>query len=52
MRLSLMSGIVLFVAGVPSALVQESKLSEERKAQLIKRFPKSDANKDGKLDDA
>ncbi len=52
MRLSLMSGIVLCVAGVPSALVQESKLSEERKAQLIKRFPKSDANKDGKLDDA
>ncbi len=44
--------LMLSVAGVPSALAQESTLSEERKAQLIKRFPKSDANKDGNLDDA
>ena len=52
MRLSLILGFVLFVAGVPSALAQESRLSEEQKSKLIKRFPKSDANKDGKLDDA
>jgi hypothetical protein len=44
--------LVVFVAGVPSALAQESRLSEKQKSQLIKRFPKSDANKDGKLDDA
>ncbi len=44
--------LVVFLPGVLSAVAQESELSEERKSQLIKRFPKSDANKDGKLDDA
>lgn len=44
--------IVMFCAGAPSVFAQESKLSEEQKSKLIKRFPKSDANKDGKLDDA
>ena len=44
--------LVVFVAGVPSAIAQESRLSEKQKSQLIKRFPKSDANKDGKLDAA
>jgi hypothetical protein len=43
--------IVMSCAGAPFAFAQESKLSEKRKAQLIKRFPKSDANKDGELDD-
>lgn len=57
MRSSLMLVLVVFAAGVPSAVsqeaaAQESKLSEKQKSQLIKRFPKSDANKDGKLDDA
>jgi hypothetical protein len=50
--MSLMLVLVVFVAGVPSAEAQESRLSEKQKSQLIKRFPKSDANKDGKLDDA
>jgi lysophospholipase L1-like esterase len=44
--------LLLLVAAVPSALAQESKLSEDQKSKLIKRFPNSDANKDGKLDDA
>lgn len=54
----MMSGISLFlfhvllVAGVPSASAQVSKITEKQKSQLIKRFPKSDANKDGNLDDA
>ena len=52
MRTTLMLVIVVFCAGVPSAFAQESKLSEKQKTQLIKRFPKSDANKDGELDDA
>lgn len=52
MRMSLMLALVVFVAGVPSAVAQESRLSEKQKSQLIKRFPKSDANNDGKLDDA
>ena len=47
MRTNLMLVIVMFCAGAPFAFAQESKLSEKRKAQLIKRFPKSDANKDG-----
>lgn len=51
MRTKLMLAIVMFCAGAPSVFAQESKLSEKRKAQLIKRFPKSDANKDGELDD-
>ena len=51
MRTKLMLIIVMFCAGAPSVFAQESKLSEKRKAQLIKRFPKSDANKDGELDD-
>ena len=46
-----MLAIVMFCAGAPFAFAQESNLSEKRKAQLIKRFPKSDANKDGELDD-
>jgi len=50
--MSLMLVLVVFVAGVPSAIAQESRLSEKQKSQLIKRFPKSDANKDGKLDAA
>ncbi len=52
MRMFLILVLVVFVAGVPSAVAQESELSEKRKSQLIKRFPKSDENKDGKLDDA
>jgi len=44
--------LVVLVAGVSPAVAQESGLSEKQKSQLIKRFPKSDANKDGKLDDA
>lgn len=44
--------LVVVVAGIPSAEAQESVLSEKQKSQLIKRFPKSDANQDGKLDDA
>ena len=57
MRTSLMLVLVVFAAGVPSAVAQEaaaqeSKLSEKQKSQFIKRFPKSDANKDGKLDDS
>ena len=52
MRMFLTLALVVFVAGVPSAEAQESRLSEKQKSQLIKRFPKSDANKDGKLDDA
>ncbi len=52
MRMFLILVLVVFVAGVPSAVAQESEPSEKRKSQLIKRFPKSDANKDGKLDDA
>ncbi len=51
MHTKLMLIIVMFCAGAPSVFAQESKLSEKRKAQLIKRFPKSDANKDGELDD-
>jgi len=51
MRATLMLAIVMFCAGAPFVFAQESKLSEKRKAQLIKRFPKSDANKDGELDD-
>jgi hypothetical protein len=50
--MSLMLALAVFVAGAPSALAQESRLSEKQKNQLIKRFPKSDVNKDGKLDDA
>jgi hypothetical protein len=50
--MSLMLALVVFVAGVPSAMAQESGISEKQKSQLIKRFPKSDANRDGKLDDA
>ncbi len=42
---------VMLVAGVPSALAQKPKVTEKQRNQLIKRFPKSDANKDGKLDD-
>ena len=52
MHMSLMLVLVVFIAGVPSAIAQESRLSEKQKSQLIKRFPKSDANKDGKLDAA
>ena len=52
MRMSLMLLFVVFVAGVSSAVAQEPTLSEKQKSQLIQRFPKSDANKDGKLDDA
>ena len=44
--------LTVSVAGVPSAVAQESRLSEKQKGQLIQRFPRSDANKDGKLDDA
>jgi hypothetical protein len=51
MRMFIMLVLVVFVVGVASAVAQESGLSEKRKSQLIKRFPKSDANKDGKLDD-
>ncbi len=52
MRLYLILVLVVFVAGVPSAVAQESKLNERQKSQLLKRFPNTDANKDGKLDDA
>jgi len=52
MRMSLTLAFVVFVAGVPSAEPQESRLSEKQKSRLIKRFPNTDANKDGKLDDA
>ena len=52
MRIYLMLVLAVFVDGVPSAVAQESKLSEKQKSQLIKRFPNADANKDGKLDDA
>ena len=56
MRSTMMLVLVVFVAGVQSAaaqeaIAQESKLSEKQKSQLIIRFPKSDANKDGELDD-
>jgi len=43
---------VMFVADAFSVLAQESKPTEKQKSQLLIRFPKSDANKDGKLDDA
>ncbi|PHS15834.1 MAG: hypothetical protein COA78_04670, partial [Blastopirellula sp.] len=52
MRIYLMLVLAVFVVGVPSAVAQESKLSEKQKSQLLKRFPKADANKDGKLDDS
>ena len=51
MRMSFMAALVMVVAGVPLALAQESRLSEKQKSQLIKRFPRSDSNMDGKLDD-
>jgi len=44
--------LTVSVAGVPSAVAQESRLREKQKGQLIQRFPRFDANKDGKLDDA
>jgi lysophospholipase L1-like esterase len=50
--MSLILALAVLVAGVPSAVAQESRLSEKQKSQLIRRFPRSDANKDGKLDDA
>lgn len=48
--ISLVLVVVMFIAGVSTALAQEPKLTEKQKSQLIIRFPKSDANKDGKLD--
>ena len=43
---------VLFIAAASSVLGQEANVTEKQRSKLIKRFPKSDANKDGKLDDA
>lgn len=51
-RISLVLVVVMLVAGVPSVLAQEANVTEKQKSKLINRFPKSDANKDGKLDDA
>jgi lysophospholipase L1-like esterase len=50
--ISLVLVVVMLVAGVPSAVAQEANVTEKQRSKLIKRFPKSDANKDGKLDDA
>lgn len=49
---SLVLVVAIFVADVPFALAQEANVTEKQRSKLIKRFPKSDANKDGKLDDA
>lgn len=50
--ISLVLVVVMFIAGISTALAQESRLTEKQKSQLIIRFPKSDVNKDGKLDEA
>jgi len=50
--ISLVLVVVMLVAGVPSVLAQEANVIEKQRSKLINRFPKSDANKDGKLDDA
>lgn len=42
---------VIFIAAGFSVLAQEANVTEKQKSKFIKRFPKSDANKDGKLDD-
>ena len=42
---------VMFIAAASSVLGQEANVTEKQRIKLIKRFPKSDANKDGKLDD-
>ena len=42
---------VMFIAAASSVLGQEANVTEKQRSKLIKRFPKSDANKDGKLDD-
>ena len=50
--ISLVLVVVMFIAGISTALAQESRLTEKQKSKLIIRFPKSDVNKDGKLDEA
>ena len=50
--ISLVLVVVMFIAAASSVLGQEANVTEKQRSKLIKRFPKSDANKDGKLDDA
>ncbi len=52
MRMSLILMFLVFIAGVPLVDAQESKLNETQKSNRIKRFPKADANQDGKLDES
>ncbi|MGI9441091.1 MAG: sialate O-acetylesterase [Rubripirellula sp.] len=49
--ISLVLVVVMFIAAASSVLGQEANVTEKQRSKLIKRFPKSDANKDGKLDD-
>lgn len=49
---SLLLFFVVLVAVVPAASAQKPRFTEKQRKQFIIRFPKSDANQDGNLDDA
>ncbi|HIM68957.1 MAG TPA: hypothetical protein EYM45_10395, partial [Verrucomicrobia bacterium] len=48
-RLILLLAILALAAAAPFSNAQAQQLSESRLAQILKRFPAADANKDGKL---